>query len=81
MFSSSFYPHHNKTRNRNNSYFDNIFVNTHDGNFKSGLLLTDLADHLPVFQLNTNMKSIGRGSQEMKYVRIINEKTINNMCE
>lgn len=36
------------------------------------------SDHLPVSQLNTNgnMKTIGRGSQEMKNMGIINEKKL-----
>ena len=86
MFSSSFYPIITKpTRitETTATLTDNIYVNKHDGNFKMGLLLTDLSDHLPVSQLSTtgNMKTIGRGSQEMKNMRIINEKTINNLCE
>lgn len=83
-FSSSFYRIITKpTRitETTATWTDNIFVNKHDGNFKIGLLLTDLSDHLPVSQLNTNMKTTRRGPQEIKNLRIINEKTINNLCE
>lgn len=69
MFSSSFYPIITKpTRITETAatLTDNIYVNKHDGNFKMGLLLTDLFDHLPVSQLNTtgNMKTIGRGHRK-----------------
>ena len=59
----------------------NIFVNILDGNFRTGLLLTHLSDHFPVFLLNFKMKAIETGTKEKKKLRIINEKTINNLCE
>ena len=58
MFSSSFYPLITKPRRITKTtatMIDNIFVNKLEGNFKTGILLTDLSDHLPVFQLNVSM--------------------------
>ena len=58
MFSSSFYPLISKpTRITSTSatLIDNIFVNSLDDHYTSGLLLTDISDHLPIFQTTTSM--------------------------
>lgn len=55
MFSSSFYPTISKPTRITKStatLIDNIFSNTLEEECKTGLLPTDLSDHLPVFQLN-----------------------------
>lgn len=58
MFSSSFYPLISKpTRitSRSATLIDNIFVNSPIDNFTSGLLSTDLSDHLPIFQITISL--------------------------
>lgn len=55
IFSSSFYPTISKPTRITEStatLIDNIFSNTLEEECKTGLLLTDLSDDLPVFQLN-----------------------------
>ena len=44
--------------------------------------MTDLSDHLPVFQLNLSEAtcSIRKISQVNKKLRIVNDKTINDLC-
>lgn len=39
---------------------DNIFVNLNEKNIKSGVLITDVSDHLPVFAICTNDVRTGR---------------------
>lgn len=54
MFSSSFYPLISRPTRITNctsaTLIDNIFVKSLEDNFTSGLLLTDISDHLPIFQ-------------------------------
>ena len=52
MFSLSFYPlivKPSRITKDSLTLIDNIFINVFDGKRKSGLLLTDVSDHLPVF--------------------------------
>ena len=54
MFFSSLYPLITKSTRVTSAtatLVDNIFVNKFDDNFRTGLLLADLSDHLPVFQI------------------------------
>lgn len=46
MFSFGFYPLMTKD---SATLIDNILVNINDGKINSGLLVTDVSDHLPVF--------------------------------
>ena len=43
----------------------------------SGLVCTHLSDHLPVFQIKTNVKTIDNDKDETKQYRQINEQTLN----
>ena len=55
MYSLSFYPLITKpTRitSTTTKLTYNIFENKFDGNFRTGLLFTDLSDHLPVLQIS-----------------------------
>ena len=58
---------------------DNIFVNT-DMNLKSGILITDLSDHLPVFAITSSSFSIIDNADQSFTMRSINNDTINNFC-
>ena len=56
MFSSSFYPllsRPTRITSRSATLIENIFVNSLEDNFSSGLLFTDLSDHLPIFQITS----------------------------
>ena len=58
LFSPSFYPLISKpTRitRRSETSINNIFVNSLVDNFTSGLLSTDLSDHLPIFQITISL--------------------------
>ena len=58
MFSSSFFPlisRPTRITSRSATLIDNIFVNSLEDNFTSGLLFTDLSDHLPIFQITTTI--------------------------
>ena len=79
-YSNACYPHINKpTRIVNNSatLIDNIFSNVVDKDVDSGLLYSDISDHLPIFVITHNdllMKShtIDRLLTEKKLLRILN---------
>ena len=52
MFSFGFYPliiKPSRITKDSATLIDNIFVNITDGKINSGLLVTDVSDHLPVF--------------------------------
>ena len=58
MFSSSFYHLITKpTRitGKTATLIDNIFVNKFDDRFKTGLLITDLSENIPVFQITAGL--------------------------
>ena len=82
-FSSSFYPLISKpTRITSGSatLIDNIFVNSLVYNFTSGLLSTDLSDHLPIFQItisltqNTTKKTTKHRKITKKTLDLLNQK-------
>ena len=85
MFSSSFYPTISKPTRITKStatLIDNIFSNTLEEKCKTGLLLTDLSDHLPVFQLNLSEAtySTRKITQVNKKLRTVNDKSIDDLC-
>ena len=83
MFSSMFYPLISKpTRITNFSatLIDNIFVNNFDECYKCGILLADLSDHLPVFQIASSLQRVNSTCDNTKY-RLINKKTIDQLCQ
>lgn len=82
MFSSSFYPlisRPTRITTTSATLIDNIFVNKLEENYKSGLLFTDLSDHLPIFQLTSNIKNKNTVRKDSK-CRQINYKTLNKIC-
>ena len=83
MFSSMFYPLISKpTRITNSSatLIDNIFVNNFDECYKCGILLADLSDHLPVFQITSSLPRVNSTCDNTKY-RLINKKAIDQLCQ
>ena len=83
MFSSMFYPLTSKpTRITNSSatLIDNIFVNNFDECYKCGILLTDLSDHLPVFQITSSLQRVNSTCDNTKY-KLINKKAIDQLCQ
>ena len=83
MFSSSFYPlisRPTRITTTSATLIDNIFVNKLEENYKSALLFTDLSDHLPIFQLTSNVAKRNISRKGRKY-RQINDKTLNELCQ
>ena len=83
MFSSTFYPLISKpTRVTKSSatLIDNIFVNNLDECHKCGILLTDLSDHLPVFQITPSLEKVNYTHCDTKN-RLINETTLDRLCQ
>ena len=59
MFSSSFQPlitRPTRITNSSATLIDNIFVNNLEEIYTSGILFTDLSDHLPIFQITGNIQ-------------------------
>ena len=77
MFSSSFYPlisRPTRITSTSATLIDNIFVNSFEDNFATGLLLTDISDHLPIFQIATAIANINATPiKETKYRKITSE--------
>ena len=77
MFSSSFYPlisRPTRITSTSATLIDNIFVNSFEDNFTTGLLLTDISDHLPIFQIATTISNTNTTSiKETKYRKITSE--------
>lgn len=55
---------------------DNIFTNISDNNTESGLLLTDIADHLPIFNVYYCDYRKERNTNNYKYIRIKTEEAM-----
>ena len=69
------------TRITNNTatIIDNVFTNNYiTSSSKTGLLLTGISDHLPVFYMCKSVQYFQSGCRPIKH-RIINEKTINGL--
>ena len=84
MYASSFYPLITKpTRITKTSatLIDNIFVNRFCGKTLSGLLFTDLSDHLPVFQITVDQCQTRSQTRETRKIRAINDNNISRLCE
>ena len=62
----------------NCSLIDNIFISNLN-NFCSGLLCTDISDHLPVFLIYKNYYNVPINNSEKITYRLINETTLNNL--
>ena len=81
MFSAGYYPLINKpTRitNISTTIIDNIFTSDIEFSKQSGLLVNDISDHLPVFQITKNYYKIDNDNQEIEK-RLIKEKNIQNL--
>ena len=84
MFSSAFYPlisRPTRISNTSATLIDNIFVNKIEESYKCGILFTDLSDHLPVFLTTSNSLRLKRCNAVTIKQRLINEKTINRLCQ
>ncbi|XP_042076683.1 uncharacterized protein LOC106633234 [Haplochromis burtoni] len=56
---------------------DNIFTNIIEGKIKSGLLINDISDHLPVFASYNCHYKVNNDGHKIIYKRIRTEKTLN----
>ena len=54
------------TRPMSNTLIDNIFTNVLNRNIRSGLFITDISDHLPVFTVCTNEPSEQQGLRQVR---------------
>ena len=63
------------------SIIDNIFL-SNPSNFTSGVIVADISDHFPVFVIKHNFLIQQDKNQNVNIsFRVINETTINNLCE
>ena len=78
MISNSLYPLISKPTRITSStatLIDNIFANNLEHSMKSGILYTDLSDHLPIFQV-THLKLDAEPLCQKRLARLINSTTI-----
>ena len=77
MLSSSFYPlisRPTRITSTSATLIDNIFINSLEDNFTCGLLLTDISDHLPIFQITTTITNANTiPIKETKHRKITSE--------
>ena len=81
MYSMSYYPMISKaTRITGHSatLIDNIFTNNMVNNTVSGILITDITDHLPVFAIYGCNLSVEKNLNQKAYRRQLSEITIQN---
>ena len=84
MFSSSFYPVISKPTRITKStatLIDNIFFNSCDTKFRTGLLFTDLSDHLSIFLLTNIKHQIENKSRNNKKIRKVTDQAISSLCQ
>ena len=78
LFSMNLYPlitKPSRITQHSATLIDNIFTNVLDSNVTSGLLLTDISDHLPIFMVyDINYKI--KKNNNFSYGRVITEKSI-----
>jgi hypothetical protein len=65
--------------NHGATLIDNIISNKSDANQMSGVILTDISDHLPVFYITGNSKLTKKSKDIYKQVRMINNENILNL--
>jgi len=66
--------------NNNSTLIDNIIVNSFSDNCTSGILLSDISDHLPIFHVYDG-NVIANTRESVKSMRIVNDSNINNFCQ
>ena len=79
MLSFSFHPLINaptRITSTSATLLDNIFVNA-NRHSKSGILISDISDHLPVFSISGSSSSFKDDSSCSFTVRCINDETLN----
>lgn len=84
LSSNYFYPLINKpTRitSKSSTLIDNIFTNAFSNVTKSGILYTDISDHMPVFQLSVLCGKSNMSEPKKIPSRRFNEKNINTFRE
>ena len=60
---------------------DNIFVNNFFERSRSGLIFTDISDHLPVFSIHSNTTLLNRCRQDPVFIRNKNPDNIPSFVE
>lgn len=83
MFSSHFYPVINKPTRitpKTATIIDNIFINNVDRNSINGILMNDLSDHLPVFQVIPLMTTEAK-QNKLYNRRLITKRNIEKLRE
>ena len=85
MFSSAFYPlisRPTRISNTSATLIDNIFVKKIEESYKCGILFTyPISDHLPVFLTTSNSHRSKHCNAVNIKQRLINDKTINCLCQ
>lgn len=67
----------NRITSHSDTLIDNIFTNMLDSIIVSGLLLSGISDHLPVFVVfDANYRTV-RDTDRSRYVRVRTEESIN----
>ncbi|XP_060780217.1 uncharacterized protein LOC132888186 isoform X1 [Neoarius graeffei] len=79
VFSMGLYPtitRPSRITSHSTTLIDNIFTNILENNIESGLLLTDISDHLPIFNVYYCNYSKKKDTKNYKYIRVKTEETM-----
>ena len=63
------------------TFLDNIFANTFFDHSRSGLLTTDISDHLPVFSIHSNNDSSNSHARDPVVIRNNNKENLASFLE
>lgn len=83
IYSSSFFPTidtYTRITNYSQSAIDNIITNIHSLSLTSGVVISDITDHFPI-TLSLDIINKHSPSSHSRKVKILNEKTLHNLCE
>ena len=83
LHSYSFYPNINiptRVTATSKTIIDNIITNIHNTKIESGVIVTDISDHFPVF-LSANLDQKGQSPRPPVKTRVVNERTLHRLAE
>ena len=84
MYSNMFFPlitRPSRITSQTATLIDNIFVNNFFERSRSGLIFTDISDHLPVFSIHSDTTLVNRHRQDPVFIRDKNPDNIPSFVE
>ena len=83
LHSNSFYPTINiptRVKDTSKTIIDNIITNVHNTTIETGVIVTDISDHFPIF-LSANLNQKSQQPHPPVKTRVVNERTLHHLAE